>query len=138
MGRTVCLDAGTVRVGVAISDSAGTMAFPRPALLVGSEFIPTLRKLVEEEGVARIVIGLPLMLNGNTSASVTMSDRLCAEIALEFPEIAIERVDERLSTVQAQQALRVAGKNARKQKEIIDSASAVIILQHFLESQPNA
>ncbi len=134
--RRVCaLDLGAVRVGVAVSDELGFAhprgvlpARPRPALL------EALRLLAEREGIGRIVLGLPLSMRG-AEGEAARRTREFARVLADATNCDVELVDERLTTVQAQRALTDSGLRGKKARARIDEASAVTILQAWLDTQ---
>ncbi len=133
MARVLGVDPGTKRCGVAISDSAQTMAFPRPALARDATFVERLAALVEEESVGTVVIGLPVALSGNDTQSTIDAQQLFEEIAERIGTVEVLQVDERLTTHSAQKSLSEAGLRAKDQRSRVDSAAAVIMLQNYLD-----
>ena len=136
-GRVLALDPGSRRVGVAVSNSERSMAFPRPAIPAGDELIRDVGQLVDEEQVAIVVVGLPRRLDGGEGASAAMARHLAEELerSLETSGIEVRLHDERLTTVSAQDALRSAGRSAKDQREVIDSAAATVILESWIQCQ---
>jgi putative holliday junction resolvase len=135
MSRLLGLDPGTRRCGVAVSDSDRRLVFPRPALPADETFLAALRKVLEEERIVGIVIGRPVSLSGSPTQSTALSDSLLAAISNEFPQMLVEQWDERLTTVEAERALRMAGHSQKDQKKIIDSAAATVMLQSYCDAQ---
>ena len=88
--------------------------------------------MAAELEATEVVVGLPLSLSGARTAStddaVAFAGKLAAQVGLP-----VRLVDERLSTVTAQQALRASGRNSRNSRPVIDQVAAVIILQHALD-----
>lgn len=135
--RRICaLDPGAVRVGVAISDDLGLMAHPRGVLAAKprGKLIEALTELVREEGVARIVVGLPLDMRG-TEGEAARRVRHLAQAIADATHVAVELVDERLTTVQAQRALTASELKGDKARARIDEAAAVEILQAWLDAR---
>ncbi len=132
MGRVLSLDPGTVRCGVALSDSARTMAFPRPALPGGEGLVARVVTLVADEGVETVLVGRPVALSGRVTASTSLADDLCRDLREALAGVEVVAVDERLSTVEAGRRLAGAGRRAREAREAIDSAAAVVVLEAFL------
>lgn len=132
MGRLLGLDPGTVRCGVAVTDSARTMAFPRPALARDERLVGALRALVDEEGVDEIVVGRPLSLAGRVTESTASAAELFEEVTAAFPGLRVVQFDERLTTVEAQRSLSRAGRRARDQRDALDSAAAVVLVNAYL------
>ncbi|AZA13678.1 Holliday junction resolvase RuvX [Corynebacterium choanae] len=147
-GRRLGLDVGTVRIGVAVSDSMGMLATPvetvrritKQGQAAGEDFARIIH-LVEEYRPVEIIVGLPRNLKGQGSASVqeaTFFGTKLAELLAANPEtatIAVRYADERLTTVAASNALRASGVNAKKGRAVIDQAAAVAILQHWLDGR---
>ncbi len=109
------------------------MAFPRPALRSDGTLISAVAALVDEESVATIVVGRPLALSGKETASTLHADSLFAALVDAFPQLEVVQWDERLTTYEAQRSLSQAGVRARDQREHVDSAAAVIMLQNYVD-----
>jgi len=135
-GRVLGVDPGSVRIGISVSDSRRTMAFPRDCVQAGPEAVAAVVRLAVEEEVTTVVVGQPLSLSGEQGASAmvaqTFTDAL--EVALESHGISLERIDERFTTATAAQQLRSAGSSAKSARTKIDSAAATVLLEAFLEA----
>ncbi len=133
-GRVLGLDPGAVRVGVSVTDSARALAFPRDPLAAGQDLVASVVRLVDEEGVSLVVVGLPRSLDGTEGPAAIGAKALAEELgaALEVP---VELFDERLTTVQAAQALRAAGQSSKQARSAIDSAAATVLLEAWMEAQ---
>lgn len=136
-GVRVGVDVGKVRIGLARSDNHGMLATPVETVArdqAGLTDLARIRAVVLELEAVEVIVGLPLALSGNATAStddaVEFADRLAR--ALSVP---VRLVDERLSTVSAQSALRASGRSAKTQRPVIDQVAATIILQHALDSE---
>lgn len=90
-------------------------------------------ELAEEFGAIELVVGHPLSLSGHATPST--DDAVAFAGRLVGAAVPVRLVDERMSTVSAQQALRASGKRAKQQRSIIDQAAAVIILQHAIDAE---
>ena len=134
LGRVVALDPGAKRVGVSVSDSGRTMAFPRPALVADAQLIDAVRTLIEEEAARVVVVGLPKSLSGRegTAAAAARALAVQLEAALGKLDVTVVLHDERLTTVQASAALRGAGHSTRQQRDMIDSAAATVLLEAWM------
>jgi putative holliday junction resolvase len=135
--KAVCaLDLGGARVGVAITDELGLLAHPRGVLPARPRpaLLAALKTLVAEENIARIVVGFPLDLRGGEGEAARRARQLAQAIA-DATECAVELLDERLTTVQAQRSLHDSGVTGRRVREHIDEASAVQILQAWLDAR---
>lgn len=139
MGKTCALDLGAVRVGVAISDEMGMLAHPRGTLDGRNrpELLKALRALVEEEEIEHVLVGLPLDMKGGEGEAARKARVLAQEIA-DATSTTVELVDERLSTVQARRALGASEVHGKKARAHIDEASAVVILQAWLDHRSHA
>lgn len=131
-GRRVSLDPGTVRIGVAVSDIDGILASPRPAVPSGE--LAAVSALVEEVEPLEIVVGLPVGLDG-TEGQAAQRARDFAQAIAEATSIPVRLVDERLSTVQAQRGFHDQGRSVRQSRDMIDSASAAVVLQYALDAE---
>lgn len=134
--RILGIDFGERRVGVAVSDPTGTLASPLPTLKRRAGKRPPLaaiEALVEEYEVAALVMGLPLTPRGEDS-EWTRTVREVGEALARRTGLPVHFVDERYTSVQAERAVRGVGlpKGKREQKERIDAAAAVLILQSWL------
>ncbi len=130
------VDVGTVRVGIALSDELGLTARPFATVRRGGDRVTArrIRNLAAENAVDRIIVGLPLGLDGREQGSSADARRLAGVLD---EETAIEIVvwDERLTTVQAERAL-IEGKVRReKRREVIDQVAAALMLQSFLDCE---
>jgi putative Holliday junction resolvase len=134
MVRILGIDPGTKRCGIAITDSTETMAFPREAIPFGDDFVQHVARLVEEEGVQLVVIGRPVSLTGSTTPSTDFADELFVKVSAAL-ELAVVQHDERLTTTAAQRSLSSAGLKVKDHRHRIDSAAAVVMLQHFADSR---
>lgn len=134
--RAVGLDIGTRRIGVALSDSAGTLATPYDVVERSGarrRDHERIAGLVEEADAEVVVVGLPLSLDGSRGSAARA-------IAVEADELrASLRVpvvlwDERLTTVEAERRLRAAGLRGRARRRVVDQVAATVILQSWLEA----
>ncbi|WP_400998821.1 Holliday junction resolvase RuvX [Agromyces sp. GXQ0307] len=136
-GARLGIDVGRARIGVARCDPSAILAVPvetvaRRADDDGSD-VRRVLDLAAEYGAVELVVGNPLSLSGRATAST--ADAVGFAERLAEAGASVRLVDERMSTVSAQQALRSAGKSAKKQRPIIDQAAAVIILQHAIDAE---
>lgn len=137
-GTRLGVDVGTVRVGVARSDPHGMLATPvetvqRDRTDAGAD-IARLVALCAEVDAIEVIVGLPLALSGQHTASTADAVGFARRLQEAVP-VPVRMVDERLSTVTAQSALRSSGRKARSQRPVVDQVAAVIIVQHALDSE---
>ena len=138
-GVRVALDIGDARIGVASSDPHGILATPVETVRRGPGDLDRIAGLVAELEAFEIVIGLPRSLSGRegpAAAKIRATAELVRQNVLthtvgETPGVRL--VDERFSTVTAEQQLRERGKKGSKRRAVVDQAAAVVILQHALD-----
>ncbi len=132
--RYLGLDLGTKTLGLAISDKTGLIASPYKVLRYNdiNILLEELKKIIDKENIQGLVLGLPKNMNGSLGFA---SDR-----SLKFKEILennfdlpVFLVDERLSTVEAENILLDADMSRKKRKKVIDGLAASIILDTFLK-----
>ncbi len=131
-GVRLCVDVGSVRIGVARSDASGTLAVPLEAIRAEGDSVAQVAALVDEWSAVEVIVGYPLTMRGEEGSSA-IAAREWADALAERIAIPVRLVDERLSTVQAQRALQAGGRSTRQSRSIIDSASAVMVLQAELD-----
>lgn len=134
MVRILGIDPGSKRCGIAITNSSETMAFPREALAFDESLPTRVAQLVHEEGVELVVVGRPVSLAGVITASTTFAEGIFQSLASTL-DVPVTQHDERLSTVAAQRSLTSAGVKVKDHRARIDSAAAVVMLQHFADSR---
>ncbi len=137
MTRVLGVDYGERRIGLAVSDPSATIAQPLPTLVRRRGKRPPVQAVSDaarEWQVECIVLGLPLTLAGDES-DWTRETRAFGEKVGERAGIPVYFLDERLTSVRAQQAVRALGlrRHAREEKGRVDAAAAVLILQAFLD-----
>jgi putative holliday junction resolvase len=126
------IDHGEARVGLAITDPVGIMAHPLETIHVKTTPpIERIKTLVKERQVKQLVLGLPIRMDG-TEGSAAEKIRTFGEELTKAIDLPLHYIDETLTTVAAAEKLHQAGKNAKKQKSIIDQAAAVEILSSWL------
>jgi len=134
-GVRLAVDVGRARVGIARSDRDGLMAVPVETV-ARDQAIDVLRSLVVDYSPLEIVVGLPLNMAGSHTASTDDAVEFASLLRSQV-DIPVRMVDERLSTVSAMAGLHQSGKSVKTAKPLIDQASAVIILQHCLDTEKN-
>ena len=136
-GRRLAVDVGKTRVGLAISDQDGILASPFETIArmqTNSETVSAIAEAVSDYFLLEIYVGLPLSLTGAKTASTDDAVLLAYAIAEAF-DSEVRLVDERLTTVSAAANLRLAGKNAKNSRSVIDQEAAAIILENALSAE---
>jgi len=136
VARAVALDIGTRRIGVALSDSGGTVATPYDVVTRSGDRTRDhgrIAAVVAEADATIVVVGLPLSLDGSVGPA---AEAILAEVdelraALEVPVVTW---DERLSTVEAERSLRAMGVRKGQRRQVVDQVAATVILQSWLDA----
>ncbi len=134
MSRILGIDYGTVRIGLALSDPTGTLASPLPHLENKSVSVVrgSLCELIQTHDISRIVVGLPRNMDGSYGPAAENVRKFISQIQQGF-STPIETQDERLTTAQASKQLSQMGLNQKEMRKKIDSSSASLILQQYLD-----
>lgn len=134
MGRILAIDYGQKRVGVAVTDPDRIIATPLTTVH-SKDILAFLKTYTGREQVDCFVVGEPRQMNNLESDSVKYIEPFVRLLQREFPEIPVERVDERFTSLIARRAILESGKKKkdRQNKALIDTVSAAIILQSYLE-----
>ncbi len=135
MPRYLGIDFGASRVGLALSDSDGIIAQPYGAIEWSDtdDLIEQIAEIITEKRVEIIVIGHPIHLSGESSEMSRKVEDFAKLIGRRLPDKKLVLVDERLSTKQAEAAIREGGGKPSLNKEAVDTVAAAIILQSYLE-----
>jgi putative Holliday junction resolvase len=136
MPRVLGVDLGSARVGLALSDPEGLTAQPLEVLKdAGPEgFVGLVAGRARELEVAEIVVGLPLRLDGRRGPEAEAAEAFAKELEAET-SIPVRLWDERLSTVEAERAMRTAGIKAKRQRGSVDKVAAALVLSAYLDSR---
>ncbi|GAA0981088.1 Holliday junction resolvase RuvX [Acrocarpospora macrocephala] len=129
------MDVGSVRIGVARSDPSGLLATPVETVRRGKGDLDRLAALAAEHEAIEVVVGLPTTLSGRESHAASAARDFAARLSVRLAPIEVRLYDERLTTVTATQGLRSSGVKARNQRDIIDQAAAVVLLQAALDTE---
>ena len=134
MSRFLGIDYGTVRIGLALSDPTGTLASPLPFLENQSpqQVTTALSELIQSHQIEGLVIGLPRNMDGTYGPSAQKVRDFIAQIQKSI-SLPITPIDERLTTAQASKQLSGIGLNQKQLRKKIDSSSACLILQQYLD-----
>ena len=130
MNRTIGIDYGSARVGVAVSDPLGIFASPLETV-PSAKIIDYLQSYAVSETVERFVVGWPLNLNGEPAQAAADVEAFLKRLRKAFPQVPVELEDERFTSVLAHRAMIDGGmkKSDRRDKKSVDRISAAIILR---------
>lgn len=133
MPRILAIDYGIKRTGIAVTDEFQIIA--SGLTTVSSETaISFLRDYFSKENVIQVLIGEPKQMNGQASESTAIIEKFVTDFKIAFPEIKVERVDERFTSKMAFQTMIDSGlkKKQRQNKGLVDEIAATILLQDYL------
>jgi putative Holliday junction resolvase len=136
MGRILGIDFGTKRIGLAVTDPLQIFASPLKTVRT-HDFESFIQEYVKSEPIDQFVIGYPVKLNNQPSNSVEYIDPFIKKLKKLFPEIPVNKVDERFTSGMALKTMIDGGvkKKDRMDKSMVDKISAAIILQSFIEKR---
>lgn len=134
--RIIGIDFGDARIGIATSDVGETLATAQGTIKVNGikDAVEKVSARIKELSGEQIVLGMPKNMNGSLSFRAERTQRF-AEMLQEKTGLSVAFIDERLSTVEAYQYLNITDYKSSKRKGIIDTLSAQIILQSYLDSK---
>ncbi|HVC70407.1 MAG TPA: Holliday junction resolvase RuvX [Acidimicrobiales bacterium] len=138
--RSAAIDLGSRRIGLAVSDSRGTLATPRCTVQRSGDAEADRAAVVAvivEAGAEHLIVGLPLSLDGRRrQAAMAAEEEAAALRALLGPlGVAVETFDERLTTVSAERSLAAAGHGGKARRRVVDQVAAAVLLQAWLDAQ---
>lgn len=133
-GVRLGIDVGRARVGVARCDPDGLLAVPVETVPRTEAAIDRIVELAAEYRPIEIVVGLPVNMRGEDTAS-TQDAREFAGALSRRTELTVRLVDERLSTVSAHSALRASGRTQKNSRSIVDQVAAVVLLQQAIDTE---
>ena len=136
MNRTIGIDYGRARVGVAVSDPLGIFASPLETV-PATKIIEYLEKYASRETISRFVVGYPVNMDGSPSEAQADVEAFLKVLGKAFPDIPVSKEDERFTSVLAHRAMIDGGmkKSDRRDKASVDKISAAIILQSYLDKK---
>jgi putative Holliday junction resolvase len=141
--RSLGIDYGERRIGLALSDATGLLASPWKRLANDGNVIAAAKRLAEEirvlqadeSGLATVVIGLPRRLSGEATAQTATVQAFARELGARV-EIPIVLQDERLTSHEAEALLAQRERDWRRRKDQLDAMAAALILQDYLDGHP--
>ncbi|WP_327118807.1 Holliday junction resolvase RuvX [Nocardia sp. NBC_01730] len=143
-GRRIGVDVGSVRIGVAACDPDGILATPVETVPRAKQNqrtagaapdIGRIAEIVREYEAVEVIVGLPRTLRGEKGTAATLAIAFAERLRAAVAPVSVRLSDERLTTVSAARALRASGVRARGQRQVIDQAAAVSILQGWLDER---
>ncbi len=136
MPRVLGLDYGEKRLGFALSDETEMLATPLCVITCRDteEALRAVQRMCEENKVSKLVVGLPVNMNGSRGPAVDKVLDFIKQLQARM-SVPVETWDERLSTRQAESVLIDAGTSRRRRKEVIDKLAAQLMLQNCLDAK---
>jgi putative Holliday junction resolvase len=137
--RVLGIDLGDRRIGVAVSDSGGLIASPRCTIIrsgdPGADRVKV-AAVVTETGAQRVVVGLPLSLDGSRGRAARGAQAEARALAdmLRADGVEVETFDERFTTVSAERHLGETGRRGQARRRVVDQAAAAVMLQAWLDT----
>ncbi len=134
-GTLLAFDFGEKRIGIAVGEWALAQAHPLTTIRseVNAERFALIAALIAEWKPVRLIVGLPVALDGTPHAMTARCTRFANQLRGRFG-LPVDYAEERFSSVEADERLRAAGHDARSAKEHVDALAAQIILQNYFES----
>lgn len=136
MGRILAIDYGRKRSGIAVTDTLQIIANGLTTVQT-SQLMVFLSEYIAKEPVERVIIGLPKQMNNEYSENMANIQPFVNKFIKQYPDIPVEYVDERFTSVLAHKAMIDGGlkKKERQNKALVDEISATIILQSYMENK---
>lgn len=131
MTRVLAVDPGKVRVGLAVSDPLGITAQPLE-VVPATDALERITELVDELGVERIIVGLPITERGDEGESALAARKMAGQIA-EMTGLEVATVDERYTSRMAESLMIGAGVRRRRRREGVDKVAAAVLLRAYLD-----
>ena len=138
MSRILSIDYGDARVGIAITDALNITAQGLETIQRNNSdkiILKRLDEIFEQYEVKTIVIGMPYNMNGTKTERAEVTEKFIHKLKCKYPDKKIATVDERLTTVAAHKTMNYLEINPKKKKSIVDTISAVYILETFINQQ---
>ena len=139
--RTLGIDYGDARVGIAITDPLGITAQGLETIHHDGNdkvVLKRLEEILKEYEIDTFAIGMPLNMDGSKSERVEITENFIHKIKCKFKKIKIVPIDERLTTVEAHKTMNFLNVNKHKKRSIVDTISAVYILEIYLNKTKNS
>lgn len=136
MARILAIDFGKKRTGLAVTDPMQIIATALDTVDSG-ELIGYLKRYFAKEPVEKVLVGYPLNFDETPTDATPLVEKFIKKISNVFPQLPVEKIDERMTSKTASHAISEMGlkKKDREKKELIDTVSAVLMLQEYLNSK---
>ncbi|MFC4867207.1 Holliday junction resolvase RuvX [Streptomonospora arabica] len=141
-GVRIAVDPGSTRIGVALSDPSGMLATPVETVRRGDGDLDRIAELVLEHEAREVVVGYPASLSGEAGPSARRARSFAEALARRLAPVPVRLVDERMTTVTAQEQLRAGASYGRRgarggkaRRSVVDQAAAVVLLQSALDAE---
>ena len=133
MARIISLDIGKKRTGIAVSDPLQIIATALETV-DSNELIGYLKKYIGKEPVEKVLVGYQLNFDNSPTDATSIVDKFIIKFGNVFPQMPVEKIDERMTSKMASQAISGMGlkKKDREKKALIDAVAAVMMLQEYL------
>ena len=138
--RTLGIDYGETRTGFAITDGLNiTVQGLETVINDGNDriLLKKIDELLENYEIDTIVVGMPYNMNGTKSKRVELTEKFIHKLKCKYNKVTITTVDERLTTVQAHKTMNYLDINKHKKRGIVDTISAVYILETYMNKNKN-
>ena len=134
--RTLGLDLGAKRIGLALSDADASFAFPSGVLESRGRKadLKALAELIAERDVRRVVVGLPVHMSGRIGPEARAAEDFARALS-QATGLPVDTIDERWTTIEAERSLRELGHSNAKRRREVDAVAAALILRTYLERQ---
>ncbi len=136
--RTLAIDYGDVRVGIAVTDPLGITAQGLETIFYNGkdkQLLKRLDEILSQYEIDTIVLGMPLNLKGEETVRAEVTREFLHKLKCKYPKLKIELVDERLTSVQAHKTMNDLQIKKEKKKNIVDTIAAVYILETYINSK---
>jgi putative Holliday junction resolvase len=131
------IDLGSARIGLAISDELRLLAHPLQTIPASKHSVDKIVEIVRERKVAKIVVGIPRHMSGAVGKAANEAFEFATKLRA-LVGCGVDTWDERMTTLEANRALRDLGKKSRQSRKFIDQVAAQIMLQSYLDRERNA
>lgn len=136
--RILGIDYGDVRTGIAITDALGITAQGLKTINNQNSdkiLLKEIEEIVNEYNVEKIVIGMPLNLRGEKTVRAEKTEKFIHKLKCKFGKMPVEKIDERLTTVQAHKTMNFLDVNKKNKRNIVDTIAAVYILETYMRKE---